>query len=60
MNDMTQKEIERDLGDKVSVCNVSCSSFLVDMTVDGKQYCANRLCTQAADRAMQIHGRSIF
>ncbi|KAE9366978.1 acyl-CoA dehydrogenase-like protein [Stipitochalara longipes BDJ] len=40
MDGMTQKEIERDLGDKVSMCN----------------YWGNRLCTQAADRAMQIHG----
>ncbi|KAH8650526.1 acyl-CoA dehydrogenase [Tricladium varicosporioides] len=42
MDQMTQKEIERDLGDKVSMCN----------------YWGNRLCTQAADRAMQIHGYS--
>ncbi|KAH8748850.1 acyl-CoA dehydrogenase-like protein [Hyaloscypha finlandica] len=40
MDGMTQKEIEQDLGDKVSMCN----------------YWGNRLCTQAADRAMQIHG----
>ncbi|CZR56018.1 uncharacterized protein PAC_05906 [Phialocephala subalpina] len=40
MDKMTQKEIERDLGDKVSMCN----------------YWGNRLCTQAADRAMQVHG----
>ncbi|KAN0091984.1 acyl-CoA dehydrogenase-like protein [Hyaloscypha variabilis] len=40
MDCMTQTEIERDLGDKVSMCN----------------YWGNRLCTQAADRAMQIHG----
>ncbi|KAF1834587.1 acyl-CoA dehydrogenase-like protein [Decorospora gaudefroyi] len=33
-------EIEKRLGDKVSMCN----------------YYANRLCTQAADRAIQIHG----
>jgi acyl-CoA dehydrogenase len=41
MDSMTQREIERDLGDKVSMCN----------------YWGNRLCTQAADRAMQIHGK---
>jgi acyl-CoA dehydrogenase len=40
MDKATQKEIERDLGDRVSMCN----------------YWGNRLCTQAADRAMQIHG----
>jgi len=40
MDGMTQKEIERDLGDRVSMCN----------------YWGNRLCTQSADRAMQIHG----
>ncbi|KUJ18749.1 acyl-CoA dehydrogenase-like protein [Mollisia scopiformis] len=40
MDKMTQREIERDLGDKVSMCN----------------YWGNRLCTQAADRAMQVHG----
>ncbi|CZT44641.1 uncharacterized protein RSE6_04840 [Rhynchosporium secalis] len=40
MDGMTQKQIERDLGDKVSMCN----------------YWGNRLCTQAADRAIQIHG----
>lgn len=40
MDGMTQKEIERDLGDKVSMCN----------------YWGNRLCTQAADRAIQVHG----
>jgi len=40
MDVMTQSEIERDLGDKVSMCN----------------FWGNRLCTQAADRAIQIHG----
>ncbi|KAG9234644.1 acyl-CoA dehydrogenase-like protein [Amylocarpus encephaloides] len=40
MDGLSQREIERDLGDKVSMCN----------------YWGNRLCTQAADRAIQIHG----
>lgn len=40
MDGLSQKEIERDLGDKVSMCN----------------FWGNRLCTQAADRAMQVHG----
>ncbi|KAH8594783.1 acyl-CoA dehydrogenase-like protein [Bisporella sp. PMI_857] len=40
MDQMTQKQIESTLGDKVSMCN----------------YWGNRLCTQAADRAIQIHG----
>ncbi|PMD24745.1 acyl-CoA dehydrogenase NM domain-like protein, partial [Hyaloscypha hepaticicola] len=40
MDGMTQKEIEQNLGDKVSMCN----------------YWGNRLCTEAADRAMQVHG----
>ncbi|KAK7059125.1 hypothetical protein VNI00_001751 [Paramarasmius palmivorus] len=40
MDGMPHKEIERTLSDKVSMCN----------------YWANRLCTQAADRAMQVHG----
>ena len=34
------KAIERELSDKVSMCN----------------YWANRLCCEAADRAMQVHG----
>jgi len=40
MDRMTQDEIERLLSDKVSMCN----------------YWANRLCCEAADRAMQVHG----
>jgi acyl-CoA dehydrogenase len=40
MDRMSQVEIERNLSDKVSMCN----------------YWANRLCCEAADRAMQIHG----
>jgi acyl-CoA dehydrogenase len=40
MDRMTQVEIERKLSDKVSMCN----------------YWANRLCCEAADRAMQVHG----
>ena len=40
MDQMTQAEIERKLSDKVSMCN----------------YWANRLCCEAADRAMQVHG----
>jgi acyl-CoA dehydrogenase len=40
MGRMTQDEIERTLSDKVSMCN----------------YWANRLCCEAADRAMQVHG----
>ena len=40
MGQMTQAEIEQKLSDKVSMCN----------------YWANRLCCEAADRAMQVHG----
>lgn len=40
MDQMDSRAIETELSDKVSMCN----------------YYANRLCTQAADRAMQIHG----
>jgi acyl-CoA dehydrogenase len=40
MDQATQEEIEHNLSDKVSMCN----------------YWANRLCCEAADRAMQVHG----
>ena len=40
MDRMPHKEIEHQLSDKVSMCN----------------YWANRLCCEAADRAMQVHG----
>ncbi|KAJ4369696.1 hypothetical protein N0V83_005459 [Neocucurbitaria cava] len=40
MDSMPHHEIEKKIGDKVSMCN----------------YYANRLCTQAADRAIQVHG----
>lgn len=40
MDSMPHVEVEKKLGDRVSMCN----------------YWANRLCTQAADRAMQVHG----
>jgi acyl-CoA dehydrogenase len=40
MDQLTQEEIEHKLSDKVSMCN----------------YWANRLCCEAADRAMQVHG----
>jgi alkylation response protein AidB-like acyl-CoA dehydrogenase len=40
MDQIPHKEIERLLSDKVSMCN----------------YWANRLCCEAADRAMQVHG----
>jgi acyl-CoA dehydrogenase len=40
MDGMPHAEIERQLSDKVSMCN----------------YWANRLCCEAADRAMQVHG----
>jgi acyl-CoA dehydrogenase len=40
MDQMPHKEVERQLSDKVSMCN----------------YWANRLCCEAADRAMQVHG----
>lgn len=58
---MTQKEIESTLGDKVSMCNVSLCSVKLSFPVASSefnvsQYWGNRLCTQAADRAIQIHG----
>jgi len=40
MDRMPHVDVERRLGDKVSMCN----------------YWANRLCTEAADRAIQVHG----
>ncbi|KAM0713728.1 hypothetical protein Q7P37_010690 [Cladosporium fusiforme] len=40
MDRMAHVDVESQLGDKVSMCN----------------YWANRLCTQAADRAIQVHG----
>ena len=40
MDQMHHIEVEKKLSDKVSMCN----------------YWANRLCTQAADRAIQVHG----
>ena len=40
MDRMPHVEVEHQLGDKVSMCN----------------YWANRLCTEAADRAIQVHG----
>ncbi|MFN7157238.1 MAG: acyl-CoA dehydrogenase family protein [Erythrobacter cryptus] len=40
MDNMPHEEIERRISDKVSMCN----------------YWANRLCCEAADRAMQVHG----
>ena len=40
MDQMPHPEVEKRLSDKVSMCN----------------YWANRLCCEAADRAMQIHG----
>lgn len=40
MDRMDHVEVESKLGDKVSMCN----------------YWANRLCTEAADRAIQVHG----
>ncbi|HEY0597325.1 acyl-CoA dehydrogenase family protein, partial [Sphingopyxis sp.] len=40
MDRMDHKQVERTLSDKVSMCN----------------YWANRLCCEAADRAMQVHG----
>jgi acyl-CoA dehydrogenase len=40
MDQMEHKEVEKHLSDKVSMCN----------------YWANRMCCEAADRAMQIHG----
>lgn len=40
MDQMPKPEVEKQLSDKISMCN----------------YWANRLCCQAADRAMQVHG----
>ena len=40
MDRLTQAEVEHTLSDKVSMCN----------------FWANRLCCEAADRAMQVHG----
>ncbi|HVT24729.1 MAG TPA: acyl-CoA dehydrogenase family protein [Rhizomicrobium sp.] len=40
MDQMNKVEVEKQLSDKVSMCN----------------YWANRLCCEAADRAMQVHG----
>ena len=40
MDSMPKPEVEKHLSDKVSMCN----------------YWANRLCCEAADRAMQVHG----
>jgi acyl-CoA dehydrogenase len=40
MDGMQHKEVERQISDKVSMCN----------------YWGNRLCCEAADRAMQVHG----
>jgi acyl-CoA dehydrogenase len=40
MDRMPHKEVERQISDKVSMCN----------------YWSNRLCCEAADRAMQVHG----
>lgn len=40
MDSMPHVEVEKRIGDKVSMCN----------------YYANRLCTEAADRAIQVHG----
>ncbi len=40
MDNMAHREIEHQLSDKVSMCN----------------YWGNRLCCEAADRAMQVHG----
>lgn len=40
MDRMDHVQVESQLGDKVSMCN----------------YWANRLCTEAADRAIQVHG----
>ncbi len=40
MDQLPHKAIEREISDKVSMCN----------------YWANRLCCEAADRAMQVHG----
>ncbi len=40
MDQLDHKEVERQISDKVSMCN----------------YWGNRLCCEAADRAMQVHG----
>jgi alkylation response protein AidB-like acyl-CoA dehydrogenase len=40
MDQMPHPEVEKRMSDKVSMCN----------------YWANRLCCEAADRAMQVHG----
>ncbi|MFZ1967433.1 MAG: acyl-CoA dehydrogenase family protein, partial [Bradyrhizobium sp.] len=40
MDQMTQEQVEQTLSDKVSMCN----------------FWANRLCCEAADTAMQVHG----
>jgi acyl-CoA dehydrogenase len=40
MDRMSQRDVESTLSDRVSMCN----------------YWANRLCCEAADRAMQVHG----
>ncbi|MDU6375279.1 MAG: acyl-CoA dehydrogenase family protein, partial [Bradyrhizobium sp.] len=40
MDQLTQAQVEHTLSDKVSMCN----------------YWANRLCCEAADRAIQVHG----
>jgi len=40
MDNMPHKEVEKQISDKVSMCN----------------YWGNRLCCEAADRAMQVHG----
>jgi acyl-CoA dehydrogenase len=40
IDNMEHKEVERTISDKVSMCN----------------YWGNRLCCEAADRAMQVHG----
>jgi len=40
MDKLTQAQVEHTLSDKVSMCN----------------FWANRLCCEAADRAMQVHG----
>jgi acyl-CoA dehydrogenase len=40
MDQMPKPEVEKRLSDKVSMCN----------------YWANRLCCEAADRAIQVHG----
>ncbi len=40
MDSLSHRQVERQMSDKVSMCN----------------YWANRLCCEAADRAMQVHG----